>query len=419
MLPRSKQYHNNRRESKERKMSSQHNVSDFALQLRSYSPSSYNPSSQSRMKNQYEHNIHPITEESNELVLPNIRSNSPSSHITPRVSQDNRTSNSSTHITPRIPRANSNNSNHMNSPHRQLYKQSNQPKQSYNDERRAPHLSLNSNTVNLQALLSNLNNGIKLDDTIGEESPEIVNDTIDIMFQIDKVALAHKLLTSQIVSFNKLQWKLWKKYNDGYNIIIGKGLTNNNIVNISQVIRLINDTKNSNEFKQAYRETNMYLEWLSREWEHQKYHIMRHITDIFRLPWHVISKENELLDTFTINIFHQDLNIKENMGNQQIQYGSDEIVNNYSLINVLHEILYYVLPMNSPISEIIREFTVNGEIRNRINRSDNSNVSNYMNIDDQDSLRNKIIPHWKEYLEDSNMNIYEFLNHLTEEISDN
>lgn len=245
---------------------------------------------------------------------------------------------------------------------------------------------------------------------------------IKLNFKIDKDYLVYHTLINtdedrfssknykeDIISFQNYAWNLDKEI---YNFLLRRSsgcfldikfLTSFDLN--KKFKKFFSKIKKSKVFQIIYKQTQKYLTKSKKEWAEnieRTTDIMSELTGIY------FKKENKTFDVYIthpslkngMNYAHLNLNI--------IEFGHYEDFPNYFTIYMWHEILHFYLG-SSDLEHAIIELIVDNELRIKLNKGKYPPFEGHKELD---SLKQKILPYWRKYLENKAKNIYEFINKI-------
>lgn len=144
-----------------------------------------------------------------------------------------------------------------------------------------------------------------------------------------------------------------------------------------------------------------------QEWQINKLLVNKHLEDILK-----ISVPNK---NFNVYLAANKIGGGKYLGNQNIYwgdlYGNDEKFTNYNMIYLIHEALHSMFNYNN-LEHAVIELISDNELNKRLNNETNSEYgtighANLLNI------RMQLLDSWKDYLNDSESNIYDFIKTLS------
>ena len=208
---------------------------------------------------------------------------------------------------------------------------------------------------------------------------------------------------------------LWDKYTDGYSALLSMNSFNVSTFLLDEdVKRVINNFKNTDEFKKLYKETKLYLESVKKYWQNNKEKINDYLKSILKMSF---NKE------VVVYITHPNTCEGYSFGDNKIVWGHYKGINNpnYNLIYLTHEWLHSLLPFTSEDTEIdcyikhaIIELIADYELCSMLEGNSTLSVGHsYLG-----EYKKFLYPYWLKYIDHDNnisdMNIEEFIKYCSE-----
>lgn len=237
----------------------------------------------------------------------------------------------------------------------------------------------------------------------------------------------------------ELKDDLWYKYKDGYWKLLNMNAYNTSIFMLDEdVIKTIHSFKETDEFKNLYKETEVYYQKVKKDWEENKSKINNYLKNILKININIRPM---------VYISHPNTYEGFSFDNNKIAWGHYKGLEdpNYNLTYLVHEGLHSLLPFDKEETEIqsnikhtIIEFVSDYELYSWLKGESTLNEGHpYLN-----EYRKFIYPYWLMYIglnsgqieerlkkdsvdlselnnikqtDTSNMDIYEFINFCIDE----
>lgn len=151
----------------------------------------------------------------------------------------------------------------------------------------------------------------------------------------------------------------------------------------------------SKEFQTIYSETKQYQNWLKKEWEKKESFIFNYFKNILglKIPDYKIN----------VHVFHPKLHRgNSNFKARIIQWGHSEDWKNYSVVYLAHELLHILADKKcAEMMHALIELAADNELRIRLNKQGEYFKEGAEDIGHPElrKLEKKILPDWKEFLE--------------------
>lgn len=228
----------------------------------------------------------------------------------------------------------------------------------------------------------------------------------------------HFLIASALFRENKedIGWKefknyLWGKYRESYEFFLhyepDHFFSQPDPIQVfdkvnNQISDLLREVLASSEFKDLYKKTESYKEWLSGEWESKKAKVEEALKSILRID--LSNREVKVL------VVHPSVGGGKHIGQGLILWGGKEYWPNYNVVYLAHEFMHEIL-CSADIQHAVIELITDNELRIRLNGEGSYFKEGHEEVG-HSSLRmieEKLLPHWKEYLLNPKQNIFDFI----------
>ncbi len=229
---------------------------------------------------------------------------------------------------------------------------------------------------------------------------------IDFEFIIDKEYLflhAFRYRSKGLPDWVRLHNKIWETDKDVYDFLAGRPevmVSNLSLKQLSsKADKVIADILRTNGFKKAYKETNLYKKWISKQWDNNKTKINSILESVLKID---IPKLK-----FKVFLTHPKLTNGCYLGDYRICWGHPEEWNNYSLVYLVHEALHETLKDYGNLGHAVIELIADNELRIKLNKK--GKYFQFKGHEELSDLEKKLYPYWKKYLKDDTKNIFDFL----------
>jgi len=250
-----------------------------------------------------------------------------------------------------------------------------------------------------------------------------------LKFRIDKQYLiAHSIkrlwrfCESPFPEWSKLSYDLNKKYPAGIDFLsdpslsfLGKTLSKNE----KQAKKIISEILKTKQFQRLYKETNVYLKMVKKQWDQNKKIAVDTIKNLSGLEMP--------LQEIKVFITHP------KTGNgmaipyyDAIMWGHSEDLPNYSTIYICHELMHLLTQgaKNQDIMHVLIEFMTDKKLREIVNNEKLEYIERVApnmppHIKNKINLSRKILPYWEEYLTKKKpKNIFELEKYIIKKIAE-
>lgn len=167
---------------------------------------------------------------------------------------------------------------------------------------------------------------------------------------ISKEEFAIKILKNKILpndsSLDIIKNELWFKHMEGYRTLLNMNFLNIEIFLLDEDIKkLIKSFKETVEFKQLYKETEIYLDNVKKSWEENESSINQYLKRILKIDYNI---------KLMAYISHPNNYEGYSFDNDKIAWGHYIGINNqnYNLTYLVHEGLHCLLPFEDSDTEI-------------------------------------------------------------------
>ncbi|MCL5012030.1 MAG: hypothetical protein M1320_01245 [Patescibacteria group bacterium] len=232
-----------------------------------------------------------------------------------------------------------------------------------------------------------------------------------LKFKLNKYyLLTHALPLSDLPfpSWENLQNKLWEEFPKAYYLLTTHPevafMGDNPLEELDQTYRetkkMISKAFRSKEFKKLYKESEVYLDFIQKQWNksgHKALYILQRLSGL-PLPDKTITvfiTHPKLYRGFALPAYNT------------IGLGYAEDYKNSSIINLCHEILH-LTTKNTRVMHALIELLANNELRIQLNETGKyfifqetdptNNLSLYTYVNRMRKFEKKILPFWKAYL---------------------